>query len=887
MKRDPAWRRYLRFFGPDPARDLDDELGFHIAMMAAELERQGLSPEAARARAEREFGDATRAREACRAIDTRRRRRDAVAGWWGGLGRDFALAVRGLRRAPGFALIASFTLGLGLGATAAIFTVVDGVLLRPLPYPEPERLVRLWEVSPQGDDRNVVSEGNYLDWAERATSFAAIGAHTGAYGVTVTGDREPARLQQVSATPSLFGVLGARPVLGRLPTEADAEARDAVVLAHSTWQRRYGGDSAILGRALVLNDRPARVLAVMGADFTFPNPDVDVWLPVPESALDQTSRRSHNWMVVGRLADGVAAERARAELAAIAGSLAGEYPEFMSGWSATAEPLHADLVASIRPLLRVLMAGATLVLMIACINVANLLLARAVRRSGEVALRGALGAGRGHLIRQFLVEGLLLAGLGGAAGVGVAALLLDLLLGLAPDSIPRLEAVGLDGRALGFAALAALASTVLFALVPALRLAAGDPQLALRAAPSQGGDRSHGRLRAALLVGEVAISMVLLAGAGLLVRSYLEVRRADLGFRSEGLIVVPMDLPRSRYPRVGAQVVFYRELLDRIDRMPGVERAGSTSEAPAGGAPMTFSFAIEGREAPNPTGRLDPVPLEAVSVGYLETLGIPIVAGRAFAASDREDAPPVALVNQTLARTLWPDGDAVGSRIQFNPSAPWLEVVGVVGDARMRGADQPPGPIVYVATAQRTWDWLSWQNLVLRVADGVTPGSLAGALRSAVRELDPELPVSEVRTMDDLYRASTARQTFATILLGTFAVAALALGLIGLYGVLAGSVAARRRELAVRMSLGASREAVLRLVLREALVLTGLGLLVGSGVALALTRMLGALLYGVSPLDPLTFLLVAALVTVASVAAALLPARRASRVDPMVAIRAD
>ncbi|MEZ4587593.1 MAG: FtsX-like permease family protein, partial [Gemmatimonadales bacterium] len=487
----------------------------------------------------------------------------------------------------------------------------------------------------------------------------------------------------------------------------------------------------------------------------------------------------------------------------------------------------------------------------------------------------------------FLVEGLLLAGLGGAAGVGVAAVLLDVLLGLAPDSIPRLETVGLDARALGFAALAALASTVLFALVPALRLTAGDPQLALRAAPSQGGDRSHGRLRAALLVGEVAISMVLLAGAGLLVRSYLEVRRADLGFRSEGLIVVPMDLPRSRYPRVGPQVVFYRELLDRIGRIPGVERAGSTSEAPAGGAPMTFSFAIEGREAPDPTGRFDPVPLEAVSVGYLETLGIPIVAGRSIAASDREDAPPVALISQTLARTLWPDGDAVGSRIQFNPSVPWLEVVGVVGDARMRGADQSPGPIVYVATAQRTWDWLSWQNLVLRVADGVTPGSLAGALRAAVHELDPELPVSDIRTMDDLYRASTARQTFATILLGTFAVAALALGLIGLYGVLAGSVASRRRELAVRMSLGASREAVLRLVLREALVLTGLGLLVGGGVALALTRTLGALLYGVSPLDPVTFLLVAGLVTAACVAAALVPARRAARVDPMVAIRAD
>ncbi len=886
MARDPAWRRYLRFFGPDAGADLDDEMTFHLEMMVREYERQGLSPAEARARASREFGDIRRAKALCARIDRREQRQRRRGAWLGGLAGDTRFGWRVLRRSPGFSLLAILTLAVGLGATVAMFSVVNGVLLRPLAFQEPDRLVRLWEVAPDGDDRNVVSEGNYLDWRARATSFTAIGAHSQAYTVALTSDGEPTNVLLTGLTPAAVQLLGVKPLLGRLFTREDAERGDReVLLSFGLWRDRYGADPNIVGRTLTIEDRSHTVVGVMGPDFVFPSSGVDLWRLVPDGQLDPTSRRSHNWEVVGRLKSGVAIEQARSELHTIAATLAKEYPADMKGWSATVVPLQSDLVAGVRPLLLVLLAGVALVLLIACANVANLLLARGLVREREVAVRGALGAGRGRLVRQLLVEGAMLAVAAGLAGLGLAAGLLRLLLRLAPADLPRTEAIHLDPVVLGFAGAITLASTLLFGLVPAFRLSATSPQATLRAGGDRSGGTGHARLRSVLLVGEVALSLVLLIGAGLLVRSFVRLQQIDYGFRTADLLVVPMSLPRARYPDGAAQRDFYERALRRVAAVPGVERVGSTSQTPAVGGTMTYSFAIEGRESPNPSGRFDPVPLEAVMPGYFGTLGIPVERGRAFDPRDRADAPPVAIVNRTLARRLWNGADPVGRRIQFREGEPWIEVVGVVGDARMLAADVAPTPIVYLPYPQKTWDWLSWQTLLIRTRAAADPKTLIGPIRRAITELDPRLPIDLIGTADELYAQSMARRRFATVLLATFAGVALLLGVVGLYGVLAQAVAQRRQELAIRMALGAGRGRVVRLVLRQALALTAVGLALGALAALGLSRLLASLLYEISPFDPVTFVVVPALLALVALAAAVLPARRAGQVDPLAAMR--
>ena len=885
MTREPAWRRYLRFFGPDLRADLDDEMAFHVEMMARELERAGVPADEARRRAIREFGDAHRAREACETIDRRELGRRRRAGRWDGLRADLRGGWRVLRRAPGFSLLAVLTLGLGLGATVAMFSVVNAVLLRPLPFPEPDRLVRLWEMSPDGIDRNVVSEGNYFEWRARARSFTAIGLHGQPYRVAFLSDGEPSNVEQVSLTPAALEVLGVSPLVGRLFTAADAsEGRNEVLLSFGFWRDRFGADPAVVDRTVVIDDRSYTVVGVMGPEFGFPRDGVDLWSLVADAELDPTSRLSHNWAVVARLRDGVSVDRARAEMAAIAGALGAEFPAEMKGWSATAVPLQADLVGAVKPLLLVLLAGVALVLIIACANVANLLLARALSREREVAVRGALGAGRGRLIRQLLVEGAILASVAGVLGLGIAAGLLRLLLGLAPANLPRLGEVRLDPTVLTFAAVATAASTLLFALLPALRLAGTDLQSTLRAGADRTGGSRHARLRAGLLVVEVALSLVLMVGAGLLVRSFDRLQRVDYGFRTDDLLAIEIALPRARYAGTPAHLDFFTRIIGALEAVPGVRGVASTSQTPAEGAPMTFSFAIEGRESPNPSGRFDPVPLEAVMPEFFSTMGIPVRRGRGFDARDRADAPPVAVVNETLARRLWPGQDPIGHRIRFREGQPWLDVVGVVGDARMLSADIDPTPIVYVAFPQKLWDWLSWQTVLIRLAPGVGAADLAPAIRSTIAALDPRLPVDLV-TANELYARSTARRRFATVLLTTLAGLALALGMVGLYGVLSTAVAERRQELAIRVALGAGRSQVVGLVVRQALGLTAWGLAAGGVAAVGLTRLLGGLLYQVSPLDPITFTVVPALLATVALVAALVPARRAAAVEPLAVIR--
>ncbi len=887
MTREPLWRRYFRFFGPDPGRDLDDEMQLHYDLRLQEYQRRGLSPEEARARVQAESGDIERAKRECRAIDRRELRsatlRVALDGWR----RDLIFGVRGIRRAPGFSLVAILTLAIGIGATAAIFSVVNGVLLRPLPYPAAEALVRLYEVSPAGDRQNPVSAGNVLDWQARATSFAAMGAHRFPYQVTQSGDGEPVQVTVDDITPAALRVLDPRPMVGRLFTPEDAAGRGRVVLlAHGYWRDRFGEDRDVLGRMVVLDDVPHEIVGVMGPEFAFPLRSVNLWRPVPDAALDPTSRISHNWAVIARLNAGVDRPITQAELSGIAASLGRDYPEFMQGWDVNVTSLHGDLVAPVRPLLLVLLGGVGLVLLIACTNVANLLLARAITRDREMAVRGALGAGRGRLVRQLVVEGSVLAAAAGIAGVLLGAWMLEALLWLAPSDIPLLDEVRLDRTVLAFAALVTAGSTVAFALVPALRLARTDLQVALRA--DRSGTGGHARLRAALLVFEVAVSLVLLVGAGLLVRSFDRLQSVDLGFDPAGVLAVTVTPPAARYADITAQREFHQRLRERVATLPGLAGVTSTSATPSDPNAVTFSFAIQGRVSPNPSGRFDPVPLELVTHDYFRVLGIPVRRGRAFDRPDRTDAPPVAIINQALARRLWPGEDPVGQRIAFRPpQSPWIEIIGVAGDTRMLGADLDPVPMLYLPYDQHTWAWFRWQTLLLRVAADVDPSALVPAVRSALREVDPQIAPSLIATVDRLYAEGARQRRFATVLLGAFALAALGLGLIGLYGVLSTAVGQRRQELAIRIALGADRRRVVGLILKQALELAAAGLGVGLAAAVGLTRLLRALLFGVSPLDPVTFGAVTVLLLSVSACAALVPARRAARIDPVVTMRGE
>ncbi|MFN2567400.1 MAG: ADOP family duplicated permease [Gemmatimonadaceae bacterium] len=886
MAGEPVWRRYTRFFGPSVVSDVDDEIEFHIEARAAEYVAQGVTPDAARARAVAEFGDMERAKQLCREIGKRQQQRRRAAEYVDSARQDLRYAVRVLRRSPGFAAAAVVTLALGIGANAAIFSLVNAVLLRPLPYHEPERLVRLWETTPQGAQRNVVSPGNYLDWRARAKSFAALGAHTWSHGIALAGEGEPRRVMTTGVTPSLLAAIGVVPMVGRLFGDEEARAADVVLLSDGLWRTHFGADRRVIGRRIVLDERPHTVVGVMPPHFDFPSEEIELWRPVPPGLLNPTQRRGHNLFVVGRLASGATIAGAQAEMSTLAAALARQYPEAMAGWGVNVVSLHGDLVAAVRPLLLVLLGGVGLILLIACANIANLLLARAATREREMAVRGALGAERGRLVRQLLTEGLVLATAGGLLGLAIAPPVLRGLIALAPGNIPLLDDVRIDPTVLGFAAAATLFSTALFALAPALRLARADLQATLRASQGSAAGLRHARLRSALLVAEVALSLVLLIGAGLLLRSARRLSEVDHGFRADGLLTVSLDLPRVRYDSTPKHVAFYGLLLERVRAIPGVAGVAATSEPPATGANMTFSFAIEGRRAASPSGREAPQVLHVVTPEYFRVLGVPLVRGRAFDDRDRAGAPAVAIVNRALARLHWPTEAPLGRRISFaGPEGPWLQIVGVVGDTRMVSPDLPPAPAVYIPHAQKEWHWLAWMTLMVRADSGRDPRSLAPAVQTAVWELDRRLAIHEVATVDDLYGESTARRRFATTLLTTFAALALFLGTVGMYGVLSYAVAQRRREIGIRLALGAGARQVMRAVLGQALGLTALGVIIGTGGALALTRLLGTLLYEVSPTDPITYAGVASLLALVAALAAWMPAWRATRIDPLVVLR--
>jgi len=681
---------------------------------------------------------------------------------------------------------------------------------------------------------------------------------------------------------------------GRTFTEAEnvPAASNVVVISHGLWQRRFGADPAVIGRTLLLNDAPYTVVGVMPERFEFPASGVDVWRPVTMDHFDPTERRSHNWQVVARLAPGATLDAAQAEMRTIAAALAREYPQFMKGYSTNVVGMADDIVSGVRPLLLILFAGAALLLAVACANIANLLVARAVGRRREMAVRVALGAGRSRLTRQLVTESVVIALIGGVLGVGVATVLTRGLLVLAPSDMPRLSAVHVDGAVLGFALATTLASGILFGLAPIVRLlAAGASQgqplhMALRDAGDRGGSARHSSIRWAILVSQLAISLVLLAGAGLLLRSAWRLAAIDYGFQPAGLVTASLDPPRIRYTGSVRQVALYDRLIDGVRQLPHVVGVAGTTEDLGSTSSMTFSFAIEGHPSRNPSGREDPQALRVVAGDYFRVMGIPVHRGRTFLSTDGADSPPVVIVNESLARLLWRDVDPIGSRISFvGPSGPWLQVVGVVGDTRSNAADMPAAPAMYMPFAQKRWEWMSWLTLVLRTDGGGDASALGAAVRGYVNQVDARLPVQSVSTVPELYRASIARRRFATILTGAFAAVALVLGTVGMFGLLSYGVVQRRREFGIRLALGARASQVTTFVVREALVLAGVAIAVGTVGALALTRLLSDLLYEVSPRDPVTLVTVATLVAVVAVAAAWVPARRATRIDPATTIR--
>ncbi len=879
-----SWLR-AALLGRRVERDMDREWRFHLDARIDALVAAGRTRDDAERLARREFGDAVRWKEESR--DARGvRLLDELRS-------DIRYALRQMRRSPGVALVVVLTLALGVGTNAATFSVVNAVLVRPLPFRAPDRLVRLWETSPQGNTRNVVSPGNFFDWKEQATSFAAMGAHTGgSFGMAMTGSGQPARVETTRITASAFETLGVAPLVGRLfhtPELAPPAEADEVLISHAFWQDRFGADPSAIGKVVDLNDRPYTIVGVMPAGFDFPTPRTQVWVPATFSAGERNERRSHNWHIVARLKPGVTPQAAEAELAAIAARDARLYPEFMEGWSANVVPLHRDMVGEVEPLLVTLALLALTVLLAACANLASLLLARARRRETEFALRAAVGAGGGRLVRQIVTEVLVMGTIGGGLGISLLALSLPALLAAMPADIPLVTHVSIDPVVVGVAAGLTLLTSLAVGLVPAVRVARRDLRPALQSVRTHG-DVQTGRLRGALLVAQFALSIALVIAAALLVRSFSRLSAVDYGFAPDGLAEASLDLPAARYGDEPAQERFYAELARRTRAIPGVAAAALASDPPLYGNAMTFGFAIQGKPAANPSGREDPVSLLTVSPGYFETLRVPVVEGRTIRDTDRRGAPPVVVVNEALADRFWKGASAVGHHLSFaGPGGPWYEIVGVIGDTKDDGLDAPARPAMFVSYGQRApaWTWLSWEVLVVRARPGVDPSSLAPAVRDAVWKIDPGLPLLSFDTVDALYRDKAARRRFAMQLAGGFALLALALCVFGIYGVVSYAVGEREQEIGVRLALGASPGQILAPVMATGIAPALAGVALGTLAAVGLTRFLEPVLFGVTPTDLATFAATIVLLLAVAAVSAWIPARRATLIDPARSLRGE
>jgi putative ABC transport system permease protein len=816
---------------------------------------------------------------------------------------DLRFAVRTLLKRPVFTVIAILTLALGIGANTAIFSVVDSVLLAPLPFRHPERLTMIWASNPELarqvglPDKLPVSPGTFYDW-KAAKSFEKM-AMLDADRLNFTGGPEPEQVGAIVVTGELFQALSTPAFLGRtLLPEDDEGKRTSVVLSHRFWQSHFGGDRNVLGRTMRLDAKPLTIVGVMPPAFAFPRggemphgfgfpAQPDLWVPAALSPKERQSRGNRGNLAIGLLRPGVSLGSAQAEMSAISARIEKSFADSDAGWHNRVEPLPAALVGDVRPALLILLAAAGVVLLIACVNVANLLLAAAASRQKEIALRTALGAGRGRMVRQLLTESALLAGAGGACGLLFAYWGLRAIAAWIPADVPIAHRVAIDPRILLFALALSLLTGALAGLAPALQMTRPDLAESLRDGTRAGSGTSRGgRTRRVLVVLETALAVLLVAGAGLLVRSFARLISINPGFRADGVLTLEVILPEAKYEDGPRREAFTDELLERLRALPGVTAAGMISNLPVAGGEEIEALEFEGRPKPKPSE----IPLadyRQVSPGYFETLGIRRLAGRLVAANDAAGKPLVAVVGETLARAYWPGADPLGKRFRTGglggaPTEPWITVVGVVGDVRQAGLQIDPRPQVYVPQAQHPH---GNQSFVLRTAGD--PRSSIAAARAAVYAIDRDQPVSRVRPMSWIVAESVAGRRFNMVLLGMFAALALVLAAVGIYGITSYSVAQRTREMGLRMALGAQRGTVLALVLREAGALALVGLAAGLVLAFATTRVMASLLFGVGATDPATFATVTAALAFISLFAAWVPGRRATQVDPMVALRTE
>ncbi len=876
------WARRIRYWlrRDDEERGLDEEMRFHVDMEARTLVESGMDPDEARREARLRFGGVDRYREQVR--DAR------GTGWLEDLVSDARFAVRSFRRAPVFTVFALLVLALGIGAATAVVSVAYGVLVRPLPYPESDRLVRVWAAIPtRGVENASLSVPDIRDWQSRATSFSHLAGYTTLPGaLTLIGEGGVEEVSTAWVVGDYFGVMGTPALLGRtLRPDEYGGADRVVVFSHGYWLRRFGGDPTVVGRTLTIDHQPYEVVGVMPPEFRAPDPEVDAWVHlsvVPQNAIPHELRFVRFLSGVGRLAPGVDLERARQDLTSVSAALAESYPdENADRTAATVRPLHDVMVGDARPAL-VVMAGAVgLLLLMACATVAGLLLARAADRRSELAVRMSLGAGRGRIVRQLLAEGVVLGGVGGAVGVTLAWLGVGALARSGTDLLPRSAEVSVDPWMLLFALGATALTVVLSALAPARQLGRRDLESALRSGDRAGRSGSGVRLRRLLVAGEVAVAVLLSVGAALLVRTLAQLERVDLGFEPDDAAAMVMTISQEKYPTRADYLAFYRTLTERMNSIPGVTSVGSVRRLPTRGGGETQPFVVPGVYEPGPG---DDPNLEIIHVGgdAFEALGTPVLAGRAFDARDHAEAPFRVVVNRAFTTRYLGDAEAVGRIMRFGELE--VEIIGVVADVRHGDPAEAAEPVAYVHQEQNPRIAMAF---VVRVRPGTPLAPVLAAMRARVAELDGEQPVSDLLPLQAAVGDALARPRALTALLGGFALVAAVLAVLGVYGVIATLVRARTRELGLRMALGAGEGDVMGMVVRQGMLPAAGGVAVGLAGALALARMLEGLLYGVAPLDPLAFVVGGGALFALALVACLAPARRAGRLQPAVVLRGE
>ena len=876
------WQRMRATVRNEPRdSDFETEMEEHVRLLAERYERQGMTAEAALLAARRQFGNPTLLNEDRRSLQIIPAI-DALRG-------DLTYAARMLRKNPGFAAAAVITLALGIGANTAIFSLCNAVLLRPLPYAEPDRIMMLCERQSDGTLGDV-SPANFVDWRETSQSFSGIAAarvSSFAPSFVLGGRGEAARLAGEDVSSNFFSVLGVGFILGRnfLPEEDRVGHDHVAILSYATWSQRFGADRDIAGKTITLNDESYTVVGVLPADFQFGSTAADfdarsqpdVWVPL---AFDpqRLQRGSHTLRVIARLKPGVKLSQAQAELDVLGANLAQQYPKYNKDKSIVAVALADQVTGSVRVALETLLGAVGLVLLIACGNVANLLLNRAAARQKEIAVRIALGASRVRLAQQLLTESLLLASLGGIAGFVLALAAIAALTPELPADLSRAAGMVIDTRMLIFTAVISVMTGILFGLGPLF----GSSRESAAESLKQNNRTSSGiqtRLRSGLAVAQIAIAIVLLIGAGLMVKSFWTLVHVAPGFRSDSILTARLSLPRSRYADNAKIGTFEHSLLERLQARPGVKSAGFATYVPLSGLDNAWNFVIEGRP-PLAAGTYNMAKYRPVSPRYFETIEIPLLRGRSFTPADTADSPPVVMINDSLAREYWPAENPIGQRLQFDDK--WRTVIGVTGDVLHDGLDSAATPELYVPVEQAP-NIESDTTILLRTT--LAPGASAAELRAAVSAIDPAIPVDRVETVQQIVSGSVAQPRFRTIVLTAFSLLALVMASIGVYAVMNYLVIQRTREFGIRLSLGATPSAVLRLVLGRAATLIVAGTCLGLAGSVLLVRLIAKLLFGTAPLDPLTFAAVPLLLGAVALAASYIPARRAARVDPLVALR--